>query len=473
MEERTLHPLDYLSVLRRRKWWFIVPLAVCIAGGALLTMTLSRQYLSSATIGITAPRVSQELVRGASTLDRDERLRALSQHLLSRPLLEQVARAENLAGEDGLDGAVHRLRAGVRVDVPPSVVRTNRTGFDSFLIGYLDESPERAQRVANRLAELFIEETSKSREARAEGTSEFLATQLAASQQRLDRLEERLRIAKEAHMGRLPEQTGTNLQLVNGLRQQLESTSTSLRGEQDRLSMIERQIEAIRQGAGDTVMPMTPDARVVQVQRELREAQMRYTARHPEIGRLERELAAARAEVTSAREEPPESRLETLRADPAYRALIADRDRANLRIRDLQRSEQTLRSQIAQYQNRVESAPMIEQQMTSLNREYELEKQQYGQLAARHQAALVAEDLERKRGAEHFSIIYPAYLPRVPESPNATRLMLMALALGLVLGGGLVVGREFIDRSVYDVRALEDEFDVPVLGEIPRIERVA
>ena len=50
-------------------------------------------------------------------------------------------------------------------------------------------------------------------------------------------------------MGRLPEQTGANLQTLNGLRQQLESTNTALRGEQDRLSMIERQLEAMRQGA--------------------------------------------------------------------------------------------------------------------------------------------------------------------------------------------------------------------------------
>jgi polysaccharide biosynthesis transport protein len=471
MEERTLHPLDYLSVIRRRKWWFIVPLALSVAGGALLTALLPRQYLSQATIGISAPRMSADLVR-SSTLDRDERLRVLSQQLLSRPLLEAVARAEGL-GDGAPEAAVHGLRSRVQVDLPPSVVRTNRAGLDSFLIGYRDESPERAQRVADRLSELFIEETSKMREARAEGTSEFLAKQLAASQQRLDQLEERLRIAKEAHMGRLPEQTAANLQLVTGLRQQLESTATSLRGEQDRLSMIERQIEALRHGSADGETPMTPDARLIRIQRELGDARMRYTERHPEIGRLERELAAARAEAATVRDQPPESRLEALGADPTYRALLADRDRANLRIRDLQRSEQRLQSQIAQYQNRVESAPMVEQQMTSLNREYELEKQQYAQLAAKHQAALVAGDVERDRGGEHFSIIYPAYRPRVPESPNTTRLMVMALALGLVLGAGLVVGREYLDRSVHDGRALEEEFEMPVLGEIPRIERTA
>ena len=48
--------------------------------------------------------------------------------------------------------------------------------------------------------------------------------------------------------------------------------------------------------------------------------------------------------------------------------------------------------------------------------------------------------------------------------------MLMAIAAGLVIGGAGVMGREYLDRSVHDVRALRDEFELPVLAEIPRIE---
>jgi capsular polysaccharide biosynthesis protein len=47
----------------------------------------------------------------------------------------------------------------------------------------------------------------------------------------------------------------------------------------------------------------------------------------------------------------------------------------------------------------------------------------------------------------------------------------MALIAGCVLGGALAVGREFLDRSVHDARALQNEFELPVLAEIPRIHR--
>ena len=55
----------------------------------------------------------------------------------------------------------------------------------------------------------------------------------------------------------------------------------------------------------------------------------------------------------------------------------------------------------------------------------------------------------------------------------ATLLLLTALGLGLALGGASAFGREFLDRSIRDARKLQDEFEVPVLAEIPRIHGAA
>jgi capsular polysaccharide biosynthesis protein len=37
----------------------------------------------------------------------------------------------------------------------------------------------------------------------------------------------------------------------------------------------------------------------------------------------------------------------------------------------------------------------------------------------------------------------------------------------------LAFGREYLDRSVHDVRTLRDEFDVVVLGEISHLEQAS
>jgi len=69
-------------------------------------------------------------------------------------------------------------------------------------------------------------------------------------------------------------------------------------------------------------------------------------------------------------------------------------------------------------------------------------------------------------------VLYAANLPTEPIKPVPWRVMLIALAAGICLGAGATLGREYLDRSVHDVRDLRDEFQVPVLGEVTRIQPV-
>jgi polysaccharide chain length determinant protein (PEP-CTERM system associated) len=475
MTERTVHPAEYLRIVARRKRWFIVPFVLCIAGGALLAVLLPATYRSSARIGIQAPNVAPDLVAARSALDREERLRALSQQLRSRVVLERVAREERLVSDRPIEQVVQGLLRRISVEVPPPIARTDREPeLNAFDIVYLDGTAERAQRVANRLAQVFVDEHSKSRESQAEGTAEFLGGQLRAAQERIADLERRLRQAKELHMGNLPEQTVANLQTLSGVRQQLESTSNSLRSEQDRLSLIERQMQSMKEGlysapAGAGGVLASPQQRVVALQRELDLARAKYTDKHPEVQSLEDELKTARADAAAVRSQPETARQETLSADPAYQQLAAERNQTQLRIRGLQRAEAQLSGDIGRYQRRVEAAPMVEQELASMQREYDLERENYKQLSEKHSASLVQEQIARTRGGERFSVLNAAYLPDSPVSPNRLRLLLMALGLGAALGGALAFGREFLDRSIRDARKLQDDFDVPVLAEIPRI----
>lgn len=478
MTERTVHPAEYLGILSRRRRWFAIPFALCVVGGLALALLLPATYRSSARIGIQAPAVAPDLVARAN-IDRDERLRALSQQLRSPAVLERVAREERLVTDRPLDQVVQGLLDRIHVEVPPPIARTqNEPPLDAFDVIYLDSTADRAQRVADRLARVFVEENTRSREVQAEGTTEFLSAQQRAAQDRIADLEKRLRTAKEQHMGKLPEQMLANLQTLSGVRTQLESTSNSLRSEQDRLTLLDRQLQQYKEGFSSA--PMTaggpaasPQQRVVALQRELDLARSKYTDKHPEIQILEDELKSARADAATLRSQPESARQETLSADPSYQQIVAERNQTQLRIRGLQRAEAQLSGDIGRYQQRVEAAPMVEQELASLEREYQFEKDNLRQLSEKHAAASVQEQVARTRGGERFSVLNNAYLPRSPESPNRPRLLLMALALGLALGAASAFGREFLDRSIRDARKLQDEFEVPVLAEIPRIHDAA
>jgi succinoglycan biosynthesis transport protein ExoP len=477
MEETHFHALDYLSVFRRRKWWLVVPIAGSVVVGGLLVLFLPREYKSATTLGVAAPVVSPALVNQANAFDNQERLRAISLQMLSLPVLARVVREERLGSGDPADPEIGKLRKGIEISVPDPVANMNEPRrLDTFVVSYSDGQPSRAQRIANRLATVFVDTNSQARTDRAQDTSAFIATQLRSSKGRLDDIEQRLRKAKEAHMGRLPEQTQANLQTLTGLRQQLEANATSLRSEQDRLSMIERQLENLTQGNAQILVmargneaAQPPESRVTSLERELAAARTLYTDKHPEIQRLKDELASAQRASASDRQKPNDERLAQLRLDPSYRQLTADREMARLRVRELQRAGTDTQHQIGFYQARVESAPMVEQQLATLQRDYDLEKQQYSDLSSKLHNSTIAENVERDRGGEQFMVLYPATFPTEPVKPIPARVMLVSLLAGLCLGGALTLGREYLDRSVHDVRELKDEFDLPVLGQVGRI----
>jgi succinoglycan biosynthesis transport protein ExoP len=478
MEERAFHPLDYLSVVRRRMWWLIAPVSIGIVAGILLAIFWPKSYISEAKIGIAAPTLSPELLRGLSSIDKEERQRAISQQLLSRQVLERVVREEQLDPGKPVEDVAGWLRSQVVVKVDQPIGRIeNKNGLDSFDLGYVDAEADRAQRITNRLAYVFVEENSKTRTNRAENTSEVLGQQLQTTLEHLTQLEGQLRVKKEANMGRLPTQVSSNTEMVRGLRQSLDSYSLQLRTEEDRLSQIEAQLDDYRRGTSSSSLTSTAaaavhtaQARKAALQQALAEARaLGYTDKHPEVDRIKAELAQVDAELAAPKQAPGAANAELLQADPIYRQRMADRDSARLRMNTLRAQSALASKQIADYQSRVEAAPMVEENLAAITRDVELERARYTDLKNTYDRARSAEDLARKQGGERFSVLYPAYPGRPAAPGQPLKLLVMAVAMGFVIGAAMALGREFMDRSVHDARALQNEFEVPVLGEIPKI----
>jgi len=477
--ETKFSPLDYLSVIRRRKFWLAGPIVLSIVTGWLLVKFLPKEYRSTTTLGVTAATVAPNIVGQQTPFDNMERLRVLSQQLKSETILSRVVKEEHLAGNNGgndIAGAVGELRGNIDIKVPDPVTNTNEIRrLDTFIIAVGDSDPVRAQRVANRLGRVFVEETSKLRTERAEDTTAFISMQVAASQERINDLEGRLRKAKESYMGQLPEQTGANLATMGGLRQQIANDTTQVRSERDRLTVIERQIEAIDKNTVDEPIggpadpAGSPAARVASLERELATAKTMYTDAHPEVSRIKEELAAAKKEVQVVAARPASDRMARLQRNPAYLQLAADREIARNRIRELEKDSADAQAQVARYQSRIDAAPMVEQQLTSIERDLNLEKQQYSELIAKQRAASMNANVERNRGGERFDVIETASLPSAPIKPIPLRVWLGSIIGGIVLGAGLTLLREYLDGSVHDERELRDEFELPILGSISHL----
>ena len=179
---------------------------------------------------------------------------------------------------------------------------------------------------------------------------------------------------KQANMGRLPDQMNANISMVNGLRQQHESLSLQLRTEQDRLSMVEGQLEQMKQGAGaggDDVDRRRGDPGSAGADQRAAASAARSTGRTatptstPTSSRRRRSWRW-RSASSPRRASRARRNSDDCCGRPGYRQKISERDAIRLRIATLQRQIAQALSQIGSYQARVEAAPLVEQELSSL-----------------------------------------------------------------------------------------------------------
>jgi len=136
-------------------------------------------------------------------------------------------------------------------------------------------------------------------------------------------------------------------------------------------------------------------------------------------------------------------------------------------LRSLRLEADRITGQIRMYQKWVEETPRREQELFSLNRDYERLKELHSSLLKRKLEAEIAVSMEKKQKGEQFRVVDPAKLPMRPIKPDMQRMTLVVLALGLGLGGGLAYLTEMMDTSYRNPEEIEKDLKLPVLMSIP------
>src|SRR5262249_38101213 len=140
-----------------------------------------------------------------------------------------------------------------------------------------------------------------------------------------------------------------------------------------------------------------------------------------------------------------------------------------LEITIRQRAIDATKKDIANYQARLNEAPLREQEFIDITRGYEESKANYNALLQKKNNSVVAEKLVETQHGEHFRILDPPSLPQKPYFPNRLKLCGMGLVVGLLLGGGIAAGTEFLDDRIYSEEVLTKLVPVKIICEIPRI----
>jgi polysaccharide biosynthesis transport protein len=324
-------PLTLLRMLWLHRLAVLLIWLVVSGIAAAIVQMLPAVYEAEASILVLPQNIPATVVQSMVTTNVQDRLATITQQILSNQQLQKVIDDFGLYRKEKKDLIPEEITLLMRDKIKVKMEKgwtNNSTG--AFKVSFDGDDPAQVAQVANRLANLFIENNMTTRETQVEGTSEFLETQLQDAKKRLDDSEAAMAQYRLKHNGELPEQ----LMAINNYLQKLETERASDKALKTRMeddkktledsiplaegtlnSLLDQDAQAQAQAeaaqaaqeaaqAGKRAPaakagPSGPPPRVVKESERL-EAQLaldqpKYGPNHPEVKRLKQEIEQAKA----------------------------------------------------------------------------------------------------------------------------------------------------------------------------------
>jgi succinoglycan biosynthesis transport protein ExoP len=476
------------GIVRRRRWHFLVPFFFgwLLVWGA--SWVIPSTYRSGTLILVEQPSVSTKYVESNIESDIQHQLDSITQQILSRTRLLRIIDNLALYAEDRKHKSPDDLVEAMRKDIEIELTHSDDKKLSSFNIYYASRDPKLAQQATSELANLFITENLEQRQERSENTTKFLEDQLDQARAKLAAQEARLRVFKDQHLGELPNQTQSNLQILAGLQSQVQANQDSLNRAKQQNTYLESLINQYRtmdsdSKSGETGGPVglaDIDKELDQLKAQLADLTSHYTDKHPDVRKTKEQIARTE-QIRERIVADMNSRAKDASTAPAAAASLGSKsapilelesqlkaNRLEIANRELEIKDE--QSKINQYQARLNMAPVMEQQFADITRDYDQSKTDYEALLAKKNQSEMSTDLEKTQQSEHFRMLDPPNLPVRPYKPNRLMLCGAGLAVGLVLGGGLAFGLEKLTGRIYTEREVKKLVPFDVIAEIPPIE---
>ena len=245
-------PEIVLQIVWRRKWLILIPAVLISIGGIAWTYRQVDLYRSESTILVVPQQVPSDYVRSTVTSRIEDRLGAITQQLLSRTQLERIILDFNLYPEERRVGIMEDIIERMRTDVQVAPIRG-----DAFVVGFRSEDRRTAMRVTERLASMFIDQSLRDRAVLAEGTTQFLESQLEEARRSLQDSEHKVETYRRQYNGQMPDQLASNQSTINSIENQIQNLNMLLNRDKERQIVLERQV-ADAEAMEATALPAAP-----------------------------------------------------------------------------------------------------------------------------------------------------------------------------------------------------------------------
>jgi len=490
---------DVLRVVRKRKWWLLVP-PVLAAVVALAMIDRMDTVYTAESLMIVDVRAQNEVdLQGVLNERPDDRAIVSEVDVItSRGIADRVVEDLGLMNDAAFNPALRPPEPGVveaafgrlggyverlplvgealalaapapppepQQTMPPRRQREAvlgklsgnldvklRDDSNSIVVSFTTTDPQRSAQVVNAVVDNYLAmQVSAKREASARATA-WVQERLAELRNDVREAETALIMRQQFH--RLP---SGNVRTT--AQQRVDQLSLRLSDAQSEKAAIEAQLSRVREVGGSGsggVFVGAVDNQVVQ-SLKIEEARLAgqvanlsqiYGAGHPELANVQAELASVRAEVGA--------EVGRLIGDLESRRVVAERE------------VQAIARELAEAEERARETNIAQSEMEQLRLEAQQARESLAAFENRYEEIANSAQLQ----IPDARVIAPAEPPVNPSNPSKKTVLALAIGAALIVGGLGATMAEMLDNRLHSVGQAEAALGLPVMGILPEMRNL-
>lgn len=475
------HVADVLRGMWQGRWTGLAVAWLAAVAGTLFVFLVPDRYEATARVYVDTQSLLKPLLNGLTVQPNvEQEVSMLSRTLISRPNLDKLVRMADLDLAATTPEAREKLLDSLSHQVYIKVV-----GQNLYTIGYTHTDRAQATRVVQSLLSIFVESGLAPKAKDTGQAQRFIEEQIKQYEQKLSEAENRLKEFKLKNLDLNVPQGRDFFGSMATLTESLQEARLLLQEAQKSRDALKQQITdeeerppvllgALAEGASAVSTPEL-DARIALLTKNLDEMLLRFTDNHPDVLNTRRVIREAEGLRDQERKRLAEEQERRRRAGGASTQSSAY-PQLKLAMAESEAQVARLRARVSEQEQRLErlrlaarSVPEREAQLTQLNRDYAIQKQNYDALVARRESALMSGEVQAATGVATFRIVDPPQVSPNPVAPNRRMLVIAALLASLLAGIGASYLSSVLHPTFHDARGLKKFTPRPVLGTVSLI----
>ncbi len=496
--EKQIDLRDYLGVIMKRRWTIITCFAILVVAVAIATITTTPIYRATIKVIIEKENPNVVSIQEVMSVDASGTDYYQTQYKIieSRSIAREVIKRLNLdqseeffpKPEDDFFSNIKRSISETVVswkeaalsifeqekelnpgDESDQVVEPDSSFVSAFIakinvepirntrlvnIGFDAKDPVLAARIANTLAEAYIDQNLNTKLAAVQDAVSWLDRRIQEERKKVEAAQLRFQKYKEQYgiiTGFSSDTEKITAQKLAELNSQVIAAEARRVEAETRYKQTKRILKS--KGSLDSIPEILNNELIrtikeseVELLRTLSELSKKYGKNHPQIIAVKAELATLekrkRGEVQKV--------VDSLKNE--YEVALA--------------REKSLRDSLARQKQESLELNKKAIEFGVLSREAASAKQMYDLLVKRFKETSITEDM--KTG--NIRIVDRAEIPEIPIKPRKKLNILLAVIVGLTMGTGLAFFFEYLDNTVKTPDDIKRYFGIPYLGPVPAIE---